>query len=302
MMLAEYLHRRSPHVPVIVESQETANRGLAEMAGYTFLDKNSKTLPIDLRKAVSRRFGFGDFIVCYPGDDRELMRFRKLKDLQNGIFDIPSDLLMSLCTDNSISRWLYSRALFPIADALKNQACTDVDDDQIVRRIVFRVHREIPTYENRGVVAVFKRENYDRYSNFARIGQGSMGGKDADLLSSTRLSSVTPVCEDFQGVQVTIPHTVVVCTDIFDEFMDANNLYPIAPSDVPDQVILDRFQGRPPGFGSSRHRRVFRCGPQNRWPSGVHRRFEDSHYQPFAGYTQPIWCLSSKTLESACGW
>ncbi len=115
MMLAEYLHRRSPHVPVIVESQETANRGLAEMAGYTFLDKNSKTLPIDLRKAVSRRFGFGDFIVCYPGDDRELMRFRKLKDLRRTEFStFPSDLLMSLCTDNSISRWLYSpRALSP---------------------------------------------------------------------------------------------------------------------------------------------------------------------------------------------
>ncbi len=110
-----------------------------------------------------------------------------------------------------------------------------------MRRIVFGVHREIPTYENRGVVAVFKRENYDRYSNFARIGQGSMGGKDADLLSSTRLSSVTPSARIFRGVQVTIPHTVVVCTDIFDEFMDANNLYPIAPSDVPDQVILDRF-------------------------------------------------------------
>ena len=283
MMLAEYLHRRSPHVPVIVESQETANRGLAEMAGYTFLDKNSKTLPIDLRKAVSRRFGFGDFIVCYPGDDRELMRFRKLKDLQNGIFDIPSDLLMSLCTDNSISRWLYSRALFPIADALKNQACTDVDDDQIVRRIVFECIVKYRRMKNRGVVAVFKRENYDRYSNFARIGQGSMGGKGRGLAFIDQIIKRNPVCEDFQGVQVTIPHTVVVCTDIFDEFMDANNLYPIALSDVPDQVILDRFLKA--DLPDSVVADIAAFFDVVRKPVAVRSSslLEDSHYQPFAG-------------------
>ncbi len=283
MMLAEYLHRRSPHVPVIVESQETANRGLAEMAGYTFLDKNSKTLPIDLRKAVSRRFGFGDFIVCYPGDDRELMRFRKLKDLQNGIFDIPSDLLMSLCTDNSISRWLYSRALFPIADALKNQACTDVDDEQIVRRIVFECIVKYRRMKNRGVVAVFKRENYDRYSNFARIGQGSMGGKGRGLAFIDQIIKRNPVCEDFQGVQVTIPHTVVVCTDIFDEFMDANNLYPIALSDVPDQVILDRFLKA--DLPDSVVADIAAFFDVVRKPVAVRSSslLEDSHYQPFAG-------------------
>ncbi len=283
MKLAAYLHRRSPHVPVIVESQETANRGLAEMAGYTFLDKNSKTLPIDLRKAVSRRFGFGDFIVCYPGDDRELMRFRKLKDLQNGIFDIPSDLLMSLCTDNSISRWLYSRALFPIADALKNQACTDVDDEQIVRRIVFECIVKYRRMKNRGVVAVFKRENYDRYSNFARIGQGSMGGKGRGLAFIDQIIKRNPVCEDFQGVQVTIPHTVVVCTDIFDEFMDANNLYPIALSDVPDQVILDRFLKA--DLPDSVVADIAAFFDVVRKPVAVRSSslLEDSHYQPFAG-------------------
>ncbi len=211
------------------------------------------------------------------------MRFRKLKDLQNGIFDIPSDLLMSLCTDNSISRWLYSRALFPIADALKNQACTDVDDDQIVRRIVFECIVKYRRMKNRGVVAVFKRENYDRYSNFARIGQGSMGGKGRGLAFIDQIIKRNPVCEDFQGVQVTIPHTVVVCTDIFDEFMDANNLYPIALSDVPDQVILDRFLKA--DLPDSVVADIAAFFDVVRKPVAVRSSslLEDSHYQPFAG-------------------
>ena len=211
------------------------------------------------------------------------MRFRKLKDLQNGIFDIPSDLLMSLCTDNSISRWLYSRALFPIADALKNQACTDVDDEQIVRRIVFECIVKYRRMKNRGVVAVFKRENYDRYSNFARIGQGSMGGKGRGLAFIDQIIKRNPVCEDFQGVQVTIPHTVVVCTDIFDEFMDANNLYPIALSDVPDQVILDRFLKA--DLPDSVVADIAAFFDVVRKPVAVRSSslLEDSHYQPFAG-------------------
>ena len=202
---------------------------------------------------------------------------------QNGIFDIPSDLLMSLCTDNSISRWLYSRALFPIADALKNQACTDVDDEQIVRRIVFECIVKYRRMKNRGVVAVFKRENYDRYSNFARIGQGSMGGKGRGLAFIDQIIKRNPVCEDFQGVQVTIPHTVVVCTDIFDEFMDANNLYPIALSDVPDQVILDRFLKA--DLPDSVVADIAAFFDVVRKPVAVRSSslLEDSHYQPFAG-------------------
>ena len=283
MKLADYLHERSPYTPVIMESQEDANRIPAEEAGYTYLDKNSKKLPVDLRGAVQREFGFGDFIVRYPDTGRELMRFRNLKELQNGIFDIPSDLLLYYCSDNSISRWLYSRALFPIAEALKGRVATDIDDAPMVRKLVFECIVRYRRMKNRGVVAVFQRDNYDNYSNFARIGQGSLGGKGRGLAFIDQILKRNPICENFDGVQITIPHTVVVCTDIFDEFMDRNGLYPIALSDAPDQEILDAFlRAELPeevredflAFFDVVHR-----------PLAVRSSslIEDSHYQPFAG-------------------
>lgn len=283
MKLAEYLHRDNPYVPVIMESQEAANRIPAEKVGYTFLDKNSKTLPQDLRHAVTDQFGFGDFIVRYTQTGREMMRIRNLKDLQNGIFEIPADLLNYYCRRNFISRWLYTRALFPIAEALKDRVIRDIDEMPLVRKLVFECIVRYRRMKNRGVVAEFDRDNYDDYSNFARIGQGSMGGKGRGLAFIDQIIKRHPECENFDGVQITIPHTVVICTDIFDEFMDSNGLYDIALSDATDQEILAAFlKGRFPESVRADLAAFFDV---------VHRPLavrsssllEDSHYQPFAG-------------------
>lgn len=283
MALAEYLHRRRPYAPVIMESAETDNRKRAEEAGYVFLDKNSKTLPIDLRKAVSHMFGFGDFIVKYPGNGRELMRITNLKDLQHKIFEIPDDLLHYYCSTNCISRWLYSRALFPIADFLRTFEFIDIEDAPKVRRLVFECIVRYRRMKNRGVVAVFHKDLYDDYSNFARIGQGSMGGKGRGLAFIDQIIKRHPICEDFDGVQITIPHTLVICTDIFDDFMDRNNLYPLALSDVPDEEILRHFlEAEFPEEVRSDLQAFFNVVKR---PLAVRSSslIEDSHYQPFAG-------------------
>lgn len=283
MKLAEYLHERAPYVPVIMESQEAANREEAEKAGYTFLDKNSKTFPQKLRNAVTDQFGFGDFIVRYTQTGREMMRIRNLKDLQNGIFEIPSDLLNYYCKRNFISRWLYTRALFPIAEALKDRVVVSVDEAPMVRKLVFECIVRYRRMKNRGVVAEFDRNNYDDYSNFARIGQGSMGGKGRGLAFIDQIIKRHPECDNFDGVQITIPHTVVICTDIFDEFMDTNNLYEIALSDASDQEILDAFlKGRFPESVREDLAAFFEVVHR---PMAVRSSslLEDSHYQPFAG-------------------
>lgn len=283
MALAEYLRKRRPYAPVIMESAESVNRAAAEAAGYVFLDKNSKTLPIDLRKAVSHMFGFGDFIVKYPGNGRELMRIRNLRELQHKIFEIPDDLLFFYCSNNSISRWLYSRALFPIAEVLRTVKFSDISQAPDVRKLVFECIVRYRRMKNRGIVADFHKEIYDDYSNFARIGRGSMGGKGRGLAFIDQIIKRNPVCEDFRGVQITIPHTLVICTDIFDEFMDRNNLYPIALSDKPDAEILRHFLEAE--FTSDVRADLQAFFNVVKRPLAVRSSslIEDSHYQPFAG-------------------
>lgn len=304
LRLAEYLHQKYPKVPVIVESQESENRKAAEDAGYVFLDKNSKKLPVDLRYAVTDKFGFGDFIVRYPSTGRELMRFRNLKELQNGIFDIPDDLLHHYCQNNFISRWLYSRALFPIADVLKRYVFNDIEDAPMVRKLIFECIVRYRRMKNRGVIAEFQRDNYDDYSNFARIGQGSMGGKGRGLAFIDQIIKKHPECENMDGVQITIPHTLVVCTDIFDEFMDTNGLYQLALSDAADEEILRAFLQAPLPDDVIQDFKAFFDAVRRPLAVRSSSLLEDSHYQPFAGiystYMVPYVADMDERLQMLC--
>lgn len=283
LKFAALVKKRDPYMPVVMESQESANRAKAEMAGYVFLDKNSKTLPLDLREAVTKKFGFGDFVVRDPKNGSELFRIRNLKELQKKVEQIPDDILYFICSTNNISRWLYSRALFPIADLLKGIRFKSLDEAPRVRKLVFETIVKYRRMKNRGVVAVFNRDNYDRWSNFARIGEGSLGGKGRGLAFIDQIIKRHPECDDFEGVQITIPHTVVICTDIFDEFMDSNGLYGVALSDAPDEEILAAFlRAELPREVMEDFMAFFDVV---RRPLAVRSSslLEDSHYQPFAG-------------------
>lgn len=280
---AKYVRGIDPMMPLIFESSETDNRFPVEQLGATFLWKNSKTFPLDLVKSVSHAFGFGDFIVKDPATNREVLRLHNLKDLQKNVFNIPADSLFYHSSRNDFSRWLSARALFPIAEALKSFRFTDMSQAPKVRQLIMESIVRYRRMKNRGVVAIFQRDRFDRFSNFARIGQGSLGGKGRGLAFIDQIIKRHPECDDFQGVEVSIPRTVVLCTDVFDEFMDTNNLYPVALSDIPDEQILDAFLKAPlPDSILEDLSALYDVidGPMAVRSSSL---LEDSHYQPFAG-------------------
>lgn len=280
---AEYVHSKDPYLPIILESQESENAVRAAKENLVFLDKNSKTLPQDLKKAATRYFGFGDFIVRDLKDDSILMRISNLKEMQKQVFNIPDDALWELCSSNKVSRWFYSRALFPIAEAIKAYRFDSMDQAEAVRKLIFECIVKYRRMKNRGVVAIFRNDRFDHYSNFARIGEGSLGGKGRGLAFIDQIIKHHPECEDFDGVELTIPRTVVLCTDIFDEFMETNNLYPVALSDRSDEQILQEFlKARLPEGVIENFRALFEVVDR---PLAVRSSslLEDSHYQPFAG-------------------
>ena len=239
--LAKYLRERDPYLPIIMESSEEENAPLVKEFGGAFIDKNSKKFPVDLGNTIMKDFGFGDFIIRDPETGEELLRIHDLKDLQRHIFDIPAKSLLYHASFNDISRWLYSRAMFPIAEVIKNHRFRNIEEAPAVRQLFFDLIVKYRKMKNRGVVAVFRKDRFDHYSNFARIGQGSLGGKGRGLAFIDSIIKKNPICDNYDGVTLTIPRTVVICTDIFDEFMETNNLYPVALSDIPDEKILKYF-------------------------------------------------------------
>ncbi len=281
--LAHELRRRDPYLPIIIESSESENSERVSGFRGVFLDKNSKKLPVDLGKAVTDLFGFGDFVVRNPANGAEIMRLRDLKDLQDHLDDIPGESLVYHAQTNDISRWLYSRALFPLAQVAKQHRLPDLSGVPAVRQLLRDIIAKYRKMKNRGVVAEFKHDRYDFYSNFARIGQGSLGGKGRGLAFIDSIIKRHPVCDNFEGVTVRIPHTIVLCTDVFDAFMEENDLYPLALSNAPDEVILDAFQrAQLPDKFIDDFATIYNVMDS---PLAVRSSslLEDSHYQPFAG-------------------
>lgn len=287
---------RNPFVPLILESAEESNREFTQHVNAVFIDKNSKKMNIDLREAVAENFGFGDFIFRNPHTKEEVARVHNLKELQNVVFSIPADSFLYHISRNHISRWLYSRAIFPVAEFLKQITWESLKDIDAHREIIFEAIVKYRKMKNQGVVAVFQRDRFDRYSNFARIGDGSLGGKGRGLAFIDNMVKRHAEFDEFENAQVVIPKTVVLCTDIFDEFMDTNNLYQLALSDASDDEILRHFlRAKLP---DRLVEDFFAFFDVVKSPIAIRSSslLEDSHYQPFAGIysTYMIPYLSDK--------
>lgn len=278
----QYVRKTGLIVPFIMESSDSNNRIYAKELHASFIDKNSKSYPQDLRKKIMRRFGFGDFIILDPHSKKEIMRIRTLKDLQQKIHQIPDDSLVYHLSRNHFSRFFYSRAMFPPAEILKHVDVSDYKDMNEARQLIFDLIVQYRRMKNSGVVAIYQKDRFDEYSNFARIGDGSLGGKGRGLAFMGAMVKRYPRLE-YDNLAVTIPRTVVICTDIFDEFMERNELYPIALSDADDETILQHFlQASLPDRIIDDLLAIFEVVNS---PIAIRSSslLEDSHYQPFAG-------------------
>src|SRR3712207_4606470 len=283
LKLLHAIRQEDEYVPLIMESSESDNRQKAEAEGFRFVDKNSKKMSVDLRNLLEEHMGFGDFIFRDPATHEEILRVHSLKELQDNIFKIPNDSMLYHISRNHMSRWLSARAIFPVSAFLRQVTWHKLQDVDAHRQIIFDAIVQYRHMKNLGVVAVFDRMKFDRFAHFARIGDGSLGGKGRGLAFLDNVIKMHPELNQYGNATVQIPKTVVLCTDIFDQFMEQNNLYEIALSDASDDEILARFiKAQLPDSLIDDFITFFdatRCPVAIRSSSLL----EDSHYQPFAG-------------------
>ena len=280
----EKVRDEDQYMPVLFQSTDTEYEEVARNLKVGFLNKNSKTLSIELRNYITEYFSFGDFIFIDPKNGREITRAVDLKSLQDKIFEIPDDSLLYHMQRNHFSKWLNARALFPIAEMFREVSVTTFADDMDqAKRYLFDAITAFRINKAKGVIADFDRDRYDEYLQFARIGEGSIGGKARGLAFLDSLIKRNRLTDKYEDVVVTIPRTVVLGTDIFDEFMEENNLYEIALSDRTDKEILTRFVKSRLPFRI--HEDLYRFISCVNNPIAIRSSslLEDSHYQPFAG-------------------
>lgn len=281
--LIESIKTDNPYMPILLQTSDLKNQQLAKNIKVGFIHKYSKTLSVELKDFVVQYFAFGDFIFVSPSTGREIFRAEDLKGLQDIIFQIPDESLAYHIQRNHFTKWLTARALFPIADILKYITPDDFENLDEVRHFIFDTIDRYRQSEGRGVISKFYHKSYDEYQIFSRIGDGSLGGKGRGLAFMDQIIKQNSVMHRFNGVLVTIPRTVVICTDVFDEFMETNNLYSIALSDADNKIILEHFLSAQLPVRIEEDLLSFIAVVQNPLAIRSSSLLEDSHYQQFTG-------------------
>jgi CheY-like chemotaxis protein len=280
--LARTVRSLYPDIPIILHSSRPENRPLAESVDARFLLKGSPTLLKDLRQVMLQDFGFGDFVFRLA-DGTEVARAADLKSLAEVAATVPQESILFHGSQNHFSRWLKARTEFDLADALRPRKASDYPDAEALRRDLID---EIDAYRRdlaQGVVADFSLDSIDRSVDFYRLGGGSLGGKARGLAFVRQLLLETGLDRHFQGIELGVPETAVVGTEVFTHFLEDNDLHDFAIQCEDREELEERFLGAE--FPEEAARDVAAFLERSSWPLAVRSSslLEDSAQQPFTG-------------------
>lgn len=270
-------------MPILLQSSDAEKETIAKEMRVGFINKQSKTISIEIKNFIKEFFAFGDFVFIDPDTMKEVDRARDLKMLQKKIYRLPDSSLRYHLVRNHISKWLRARALFPLAERFKDVTLDDFDTLEEVKKYLFDSIANYRMTKARGVIAEFRRESFDEYLSLSRIGEGSLGGKARGLAFLDSMIKRNHFYDKWEGVNITIPKTVVLGTDIFDQFMEENDLYQVAMSDLPDKEILNKFLEASLPFRIKEDLYTLISILKNPLAVRSSSLLEDSYYQPFAG-------------------
>ncbi len=281
--LARMARARIPDLPIVLQSSRAEFAQGAARVGAAFLRKYSETLLSDLRAFMVEHFAFGEFVFRLP-DGTEVDRAKDLKSLEEKLRSVPAESIAFHGERNHFSNWFTARTEFALARKMRPRKVSDFDSADGLRHDLIQSIAEYRREQTDTLVADFDPKTFDPAGNFfARIGNGSLGGKGRGLAFVRYLLNYHGVGRLWPGVRIAVPPTLVLATDCFDRFLDQNDLNDLALSSRDDERIQSEFLRSPLPRDVVNRLRAF--VEKVRWPLAVRSSslLEDSQYQPFTG-------------------
>ena len=293
--LVRHIKADDPLMPVLLQSSQDNISVVAQELGVGFLRKYSKTLMLQLSDYIKAEFGFGDF-VFRDADRMEYGRAANLKELEALMRVVPDEILLANTSKNMLSKWFLARGLFTLGEKFKEVQESHFTDINAMREYVSQQIHDYHALTGRGVIAHFDDEKYGRHIWFARIGDGSLGGKARGLAFLNNLVYKYKLADKYDNVRISIPRTIVIATDFFDQFIIENDLQYVIDSDISDEEILSEFVASRLPEQLVDQLRVFVETVRSPLAVRSSSKLEDSSYQPFAGVysTYMIPCVDNK--------
>ena len=281
--LCRLIKADNPTMPYLLQSSQESMRSVAAQLGVGFVRKTSKTLTHEVSEYIGREFGFGDFVVTDPATGQEVARARDLYEFEKVIASLSDDSLRYFSAKNYISRWLYGRGLFSIGDLFRPITIGSDTDVSKVREMNIKAIHDYRINQGLGVVAQFDTKTYNDTMWFARLGEGSLGGKARGLAFLNHILNKYELYDRWEDVRVMVPRTLVITTEYFDRFILDNGLQYVINSDITDAEILSEFVASTLPADLTEALRIFIRNVRTPLAVRSSSKLEDSYYQPFAG-------------------
>ena len=272
-----------PDIPIILHSSYARNEALARSLGARFLLKGSPFLLQDLSAVLLEDFGFGDFVFRLPSGE-QAGSAADLRQLEELLASVPESSIAFHAARNHFSRWLKARTEFALAHHLRPRQLQDYAGIEALRQDLIRSIGEYRETRSQAVVEDFEHQRFTLHGDgFYRIGGGSVGGKARGLAFVRRVLAGSDLRQRFRGVAIGVPTTAVLGTDVFDRFLDENDLRHFALACQDDAEIERRFLAAPLPDEAERDLQAFLA--QAREPLAVRSSslLEDSQHQPLTG-------------------
>ena len=281
-------------IPILLQSGNLEFKEKANEVGASFLYKDSPRLLHDLRKFMLNNFGFGDFIFQME-DGSEVARANNLKTLEEKIRTIPDESLLHHGEGNHYSKWLKARTEFYLAHKLRPIKVTDFKNVSDLRTSLLLALKYYLDFRQQGIITDFDIETFDPKYSFSRIGGGLLGGKARGLGFINSLIYNYGLKNKFKDIEITVPSAIVLATDVFDQFMEMNQLENFAINETEDIEIAKKFIDAK-YFPMVIKEKLMFFLQSVKVPLAVRSSslLEDSQFQPFAGVYQTYMIPNSK--------
>ena len=283
LKFAQNVKAKHKDIPILLQSSSQEYMLKAYEVGASFLLKGSPTLLHDLRDFMMNNFGFGDFVFQLT-DGSEVGRARNLKEMIQKLSEVPDESILFHAEGNHFSKWLKARTEFWLAHKLRPRKVSDFKSVQDLRDTIINSIMDYFEARQRGVITDFDKENFDPKNSFARIGWGSLGGKARGLGFINTMIINYDIRNKFENIEISVPSAIVIATDVFDYFIEKNELESFALNEDDDLVINQKFieaENFPPDIENKLYEFLeITEGPLAVRSSSL---LEDSQFQPFAG-------------------
>ncbi|WP_111707103.1 PEP/pyruvate-binding domain-containing protein [Lutibacter citreus] len=299
----EYVRSFKRYFPFLVQSSDSNNEKFALELKGKFLYKHTQTLEEEIKNYINQYFSFGDFEFWDPNQMKVLSVAKDLTTFQKALSVVTPECIEYHAVRSEYSKWLKSRVLFPLADLFSKVEYDDFEDSEQARVYLIEAIKAYRGFRARGIISKFNKEKYDEYLGFSRIGDGSLGGKGRGLAFIDSFLKRHKLRQHFKDVKISIPRTVVLSTEVFDEFVETHKLIGLVGKCNNDEEILQKIISKPLPTWVVEDIEAFLKVTKSPIAIRSSSVLEDSHYQPFAGifstYMLPNTEIS-KMLKMIC--